>query len=246
MGKKKKTNYNYCEACKRARRVYKTEQELNSRLDKEDKNALYPLNVFFCSSCEGWHVTRHPVVNGKETINENVLAWEQEMNQTRNLSTSIFNIIKKIADYLKWNQFCDARQLLSNAHVKVSQLRKIKDDGAVVELEKKIDSVEKSLIESLKKISKDDNYSQFTKSKEKKAISRKKVEQLSSKTIQKIDNMIEEAERLSEVNSNHSYALIRECQSQIERIKYGENLPEIKRQWTIRLVIIKEKLKKRE
>ena len=58
-------------------------------------------------------------------------------------------------------------------------------------------------------------------------------------------NMIEEAERLKEVSQNQSYELIRECQSQIERIKYGENLSEFKRQWTERLEIVKAELKKR-
>ena len=241
----KKSNSNYCEACKRARRVYKTEQELNSRLDKDDKKALYPLKGFFCSSCEGWHVTRHPVVNGIETIDEDVLAWEQEMDKARNLSTSIFTIIKKIVDYLKWGQFSDARQSVSNARGMISQLRQIKDDNTVDELNKKIDSVENSLINSLKKISKDENYSQIQKSEEQKVSSRKRVDQLSPKTIQKIDNMIEEAERLKEVSQNQSYELIRECQSQIERIKYGENLSEFKRQWTERLEIVKAELKKR-
>lgn len=245
MGKEKKSNSNYCEACKRARRVYKTEQELNSRLDKDDKKALYPLKGFFCSSCEGWHVTRHPVVNGIETIDEDVLAWEQEMDKARNLSTSIFTIIKKIVDYLKWGQFSDARQSVSNARGMISQLRQIKDDNTVDELNKKIDSVENSLINSLKKISKDENYSQIQKSEEQKVSSRKRVDQLSPKTIQKIDNMIEEAERLKEVSQNQSYELIRECQSQIERIKYGENLSEFKRQWTERLEIVKAELKKR-
>ena len=245
MGKKKKSNSNYCEACKRARRVYKTEQELNSRLDKDDKKALYPLKGFFCSSCEGWHVTRHPVVNGIETIDEDVLAWEQEMDKARNLSTSIFTIIKKIVDYLKWGQFSDARQSVSNARGMISQLRQIKDDNTVDELNKKIDSVENSLINSLKKISKDENYSQIQKSEEQKVSSRKRVDQLSPKTIQKIDNMIEEAERLTEVSQNQSYELIMECLSQIERIKYGENLSEFKRQWTERLEIVKAELKKR-
>lgn len=246
MVKKKKSNSNYCEACKRARKVYKTEQELNSRLDKDDKKALYPLKGFFCSSCEGWHVTRHPVVNGMETIDENVLAWEQKMNEARFLSSSIFTIIKKIVDYLKWGQFSDARQLVSNARGMISQLRQIKDDNTVDELNIKIDLVENSLINSFKKISKDDNYSQIQKSEEQKGTSRKKrVDQLSPKTIQKIDNMIEEAERLTEVSSNQSYELIRECQSQIERIKYGKNLSEFKRQWTERLEILKAELKKR-
>ena len=63
--------------------------------------------------------------------------------------------------------------------------------------------------------------------------------------MEKIDNMIEEAERLTEVSSNQSYELIRECQSQIERIKYGKNLSEFKRQWTERLEILKAELKKR-
>ena len=73
----------------------------------------------------------------------------------------------------------------------------------------------------------------------------KVTNELSPKLIQKIDKMIEEAERLTAVNINQAYALLRECQSQIERIKYGKNLSEFKRQWTDRLEIIKAEIKKR-
>lgn len=245
MEKKNKPTFNYCEARKRARKVYKTEEELNSRLEKEDPNALYPLKGFFCPSCEGWHVTRHPVVNGKETIDENVSAWKQEMDKARDLSVSISYLIKNVSENLKWGQFSEARQLISIARSKIRQLRLIKNEGAVDELEKKIDSEEKTLISSLRN-GKDDSYSQAQQFEEQKVSTDRKADELSPKTIQKIDNKIEEAECLTEDSSSQSYKLIRECQSLIGRMKYGENLTELKRQWNERLEKIKAELKKQK
>lgn len=235
---KRKTNalsYVFCETSKQKRKIYKTEPELKSRLERADRDSLYPLNGFYCPSCNGWHVTRHHVIEGKEVLDDKILEWEQKMSRVRILSTSISELIKNMTDYMKWGQYIIARQLLSDARSKICQLRQIKETGIVEELTKKTDAAEKQLINFLKYNSKDDSYTHIQQYTEKKVNTRRGYKELTPKLIQKIDNMIEETEHLASVNTSQTYELIRECYSLIDQIKYGDNLQELKRQWNEKL-----------
>lgn len=243
---RKKKNFcqlDYCAASNNTRKVYRTEEQLKLRLEKDKKRPqLYPLNAFFCTSCNGWHVTRHPVIDGKELIDEKVLAWEQKRNQANDLSTLISNILKEITSFVKMGQITMVHQLLQSARAKIGKLRKLKNEEAIREFTQKLAAIE-SLINSLRNRDMGEDYSRprIRAEQEKK----RNIIELSPKLIQKIDNMIEEAESLTEVNINQTYDLIRECQSQIEHIKYGENLSDLKNQWIERLDMIKDNLKKR-
>ena len=246
MRKKEKKQFDFCIASNRARKIYKTEDEIKLRLEKDKKSQyqLYPLNAFFCTTCNGWHVTRHPVIDGKEVIDDEILAWEQKMSQAKSLSVSVSNMIDMIVNYIKKRQYYLAYQLLPDVRSAIHRLCVLKNINAVQEYTRKINEIEKNIIFTLRhdKIRDAFQQLQFDREQEKK---HKVTNELSPKLIQKIDKMIEEAERLTAVNINQAYALLRECQSQIERIKYGKNLSEFKRQWTDRLEIIKAEIKKR-
>lgn len=246
MGKKKKElKYVYCTPSKQTRRVYETQEDVMSKIAKDDKGSIYPLNYFYCSSCNGWHYgTRHPVINGQEKTDDKVLAWEKEQNRARGLSASISNLIKKISECLKWGQYPMAQQLLTVARRKISQLSQIKTDREINEFTQKIESEEKYLFNSLRHTGQNDTYSQLERQLEHKKQPRKRSEELTPKIVQKIDTMIEEAERLSLENSNQAYDLIRECRSQIDHLKYGDELPKLKRQWEIKIILIRRMLKK--
>ena len=245
MGKKKKElKYVYCNTSKQTRRVYETQEDVMSRIAKDDKDSIYPLNYFYCPSCNGWHVTRHPVINDQEKTDDKILAWEKEQNRARGLSASISNLIKKISECLKWGQYPMAQQLLTVARRKIGQLSQIKTDKEINEFTQKIESEEKSLFSLLRHTSKNDTYSQIERQLEHKKQPRKRFDELTPKIVQKIDTMIEEAERLSLENANQAYDLIRECRSQIDHLKYGDELPKLKRQWDKKIILIRRMLKK--
>ncbi len=245
MGKKKKKElqYVYCTISNHTRRVYETQEDVMFKISKDSKDSIYPLNYFYCPSCNGWHITRHPVIDGQEIIDDKVLAWEKVQNQARGLSTSISNLIKKISDCIKWGQYPMAQQLLTVARRKIGQLSQIKTEREVNDFMQKIESEEKSLSNSIRQTSKNDTYFQIELQLEHKKQPRKRVDELTPKIIQKIDAMIEEAERLSLENSNQAYDLIRECRSQIDHLKYGDELPKLKRQWEKKIILIRRTLK---
>ena len=233
MGKKKNNKFQYvfCATSKQNRKVYVAQEDVMIRIARDDKDSIYPLKYFYCPSCKGWHVTRHPVINGQEKTDDKILAWEKEQNRARGLSASISNMIKKISECLKWGQYPMAQQLLTVARKKIVKLSKIKTDREINELTQKIESEEKCLFSSLRHTSKNDTYSQIERRLERKKKPRKRLDELTPKIVQKIDTMIEEAERLSLENSNQAYDLTREYCSQIDQLKYGDELIKIKRQW---------------
>ena len=249
MSKKKKNNspqFIFCLASNPSRVVYKTLEEVKLRLEKDKgKHSLYPLSAFFCLSCNCWHITRHPVIDGEEIIDEKVLAWEQKMSQAKKLSVSISSILSNATFSIEKGEYIIARRLLSDARVKIDQLRSIKDGKNIKELEKRTENIEKYLINTSKLDNKYEIPPFVLLRTRKKGKTLNEFDELTPKIVQKIDNMIEETEGLTKTNNKRAYKLMRECHSLIDKIKYGNKLKELKHQWMDRLNYIKEELAKR-
>ena len=178
------------------------------------------------------------MIDGKEVVDNNVLAWEKKINCIQHYPSLILTTLKKVTSFINMGDYLTACDMLFDVRRKTEQLKKIQGDEATKDLTQKVDIVETHLFNASKhKIL----YMQSPHNDNQEAVLTRNSE-LTLKIVQKIDNMIEEMDRLKNTNVEQVYRMIRECNSRIDKLKYGKNVKDLKQQWKDRLDSIKMEL----